>query len=227
MTETKNFKLKKPEYNDPADIQVLNDNFDIIDEHLGTGSGQYIIDLYEAAKIIRDSKDARTLDVTDAVDVEALLAAQEAGQEIRFRFGIYGDDGDIVVRVDEYRYSVGGHRFSSLGVMNTFGYSAYVLLATQVGEGWSVALLYWADPMATLVKSVNGVEPDEDGNVDIPAPTSVDMTNYEAGKIRLTYANDEAMDVSVEFDANGNPIKFSNGTEEFTITWPEEVATDE
>ena len=58
-------------------------------------------------------------------------------------------------------------------------------------------------------------------------PISMDMTNYEAGKIRLTYANDEAMDVSVEFDANGNPIKFSNGTEEFTVTWPEEVATDE
>lgn len=34
MTETENLKLQKPEYTDPADIEILNANMDIIDKAL-------------------------------------------------------------------------------------------------------------------------------------------------------------------------------------------------
>ena len=33
-TETTNYKLKKPEYNEYVDIGALNENFDILDEKL-------------------------------------------------------------------------------------------------------------------------------------------------------------------------------------------------
>ena len=35
MTTTTNYNLKKPEYNDYADVEVLNENWDKVDEALG------------------------------------------------------------------------------------------------------------------------------------------------------------------------------------------------
>ena len=56
-------------------------------------------------------------------------------------------------------------------------------------------------------------------------------TSYATGiqsvivKADSTYASFE--DFYTGFDADGNPVRFTNGTEEFTVTWPaEEVAAD-
>lgn len=38
MKYTEKLGLKKPEYSDPADISVLNDNFDIIDKNFVGGA---------------------------------------------------------------------------------------------------------------------------------------------------------------------------------------------
>lgn len=38
MRETTNYGLHQPEYTDPIDIEVLNDNADIIDEALKTNA---------------------------------------------------------------------------------------------------------------------------------------------------------------------------------------------
>lgn len=220
MTETKNFKMKKPEYNDPADIQVLNDNFDIIDEHLGTGSGsglvQYIIDLSEKVSLKEEDFSAYGIDVSSLVDAAAVLAAKENGSQIVLKLQKGDTAGEYVFVPLEYHGSTNANQ----GVNHYFGGATCVFRE-------SVSLVQFTvnpdDPLqldaSVFIRSVP--------TSSLEQPRSVDMTNYEAGKIRLTYANDEAMDVSVEFDANGNPIKFSNGTEEFTITWPEEVATDE
>ena len=218
MTETKNFKLKKPEYNDPADIQVLNDNFDIIDEHLGTGTGsglsQYIIDLSEKVSLKEEDFSAYGTDVSSLVDAAAVLAAKENGSQIVLKLKKGDTAGEYVFVPLEYH----GSENAAQGVNHYFGGATCVFRE-------SLSLIrFMVNPDAPLTATVfvRSVPTDS-----LEQPRSVDMTNYEAGKIRLTYANDEAMDVSVEFDTNGNPIKFSNGTEEFTITWPEEVAADE
>lgn len=81
------------------------------------------------------------------------------------------------------------------------------------------------------VKTVNGVAPDGLGNVDVQEgreePVHVDMAGFYDGTIRLEYEDGGIMAVAVTFDADGNPIRFSNGVEEITFTWPsEEAAAD-
>lgn len=218
MTETKKFKLKKPGIEDTADIEVLNHNFDIIDEHLGTGGGaaQYVIDLSSEISLKEEDFTRYGLDVSRLVDANAVLTAWENGSQIVLKLQ-KGDEADkfVLVPLDYH-----GSENAAQGVVYSFG---------------GATCVFWKS-LSMVQLRVNPDDPLElDSFVNIRSvptdsleqPRSVDMTNYDNGKIRLTYANDEAMDVSVEFDANGNPIKFSNGTEEFTITWPEEVATDE
>jgi len=81
------------------------------------------------------------------------------------------------------------------------------------------------------VKSVNGIPPDEDGNVEIKTaseqPVHMDISGFYDGLIVLDYEDGGKMNIDVTFDANGNPVKFSNGTEDFTITWPAEEAASE
>jgi hypothetical protein len=218
MTETKKFKLKKPGIEDTADIEVLNQNFDIIDENLGTGGGaaQYVIDLSSEISLKEEDFTKYGLDVSRLVDANAVLTAWENGSQIVLKLQ-KGDETDKFVLVPlEYNGSTNANQ----GVNHYFGGVTCVFRE-------SVSLVQFIvnpdDPLQLDASvSIRSVP-----TSNLEQPRSVDMTNYEAGKIRLTYANDEAMDVSVEFDTNGNPIKFSNGTEEFTVTWPEEVATDE
>lgn len=218
MTETKKFKLKKPGIEDTADIEVLNQNFDIIDEHLGTGGGaaQYVIDLSSEVSLKEEDFTRYGLDVSRLVDANAVLTALENGSQIVLKLQ-KGDEADRFVLVPlEYHGSVNAKQ----GVNHYFGSATCAF----VGSLSLIDFTVNPDPPLALDASVC-IRSVPTSNLE--QPRSVDMTNYDTGKIRLTYANDEAMDVSVEFDTNGNPIKFSNGTEEFTVTWPEEVATDE
>lgn len=218
MTETKKFKLKKPGIEDTADIEVLNHNFDIIDENLGAGGGaaQYIIDLSSEVSLNEEDFTRYGLDVSRLVDANAVLTALENGSQIVLKMQKgYEADKFVLVPLDYH-----GSENAKQGVIYSFGGATCVFSK-------SLSMIRFEvnpdDPLEldafVYIRSVP--------TSNLEQPLSMDMTNYETGKIRLTYANDEAMDVSVEFDTNGNPIKFSNGTEEFTITWPEEVATDE
>ena len=73
-------------------------------------------------------------------------------------------------------------------------------------------------------EAIANTNPDS-GNTPTEQPVHMDMSGYENGVIVLKYADDSIMNVYVTFDENGNPIKFSNGVDEFTITWPAEEAT--
>lgn len=62
------------------------------------------------------------------------------------------------------------------------------------------------------VKTVNGVEPDEQGNVQVEtsggsgaAPTQIDFSNFENGSYTETI-NGEVITHAVTFDDNGRPI---------------------
>ena len=72
--------------------------------------------------------------------------------------------------------------------------------------------------------SIENIEAELTGTI-LEKPFKMDLSSYKTGMIRLYYADDGIMDVTVTFDEVGNPLSFSNGTDEFTITWPaEEVA---
>lgn len=53
---------------------------------------------------------------------------------------------------------------------------------------------------------------------------TLDLSGYYDGIIKRIYADGGESNLDVTFDANGNPIKFSNGVEEFTVVWPAEGA---
>lgn len=53
---------------------------------------------------------------------------------------------------------------------------------------------------------------------------TLDLSGYYDGIIKRIYADGGESNLDVTFDANGNPIKFSNGTEEFEVVWPAEDA---
>ena len=214
MTETKKFKLKKPGIEDIADIEVLNENFDIIDKHLGTGGGaaQYVIDLSSKVSIERESYTEYGTDVSSLVDANAVLEARKNGSQIVLKLQKGDVAGNyVLVTLNSYAENNGIHYLGGTTCVFRESLSTvYMNLAPD--DPLQLDAGVWIQSVPTT---------------SLEQPRSVDMTNYDTGKIRLTYANDEAMDVSVEFDTNGNPIRFSNGTEEFTVTWPEEVATDE
>ena len=184
----------------------------------GSGSclSQYIIDLSEKVSLKEEDFSKYGIDVSSLVDAAAVLAAKENGSQIVLKLQKGDTAGEYVFVPLDYH----GSENAAQGVVYSFGGATCVFR-----KSLSMAQLRVNadDPLQLdAFVFIRSVPTDS-----LEQPRSVDMTNYEAGKIRLTYANDEAMDVSVEFDTNGNPIKFSNGTEEFTVTWPEEVVTDE
>ena len=56
------------------------------------------------------------------------------------------------------------------------------------------------------VKTVNGIEPDEDGNVTLPKTTAVDFTGYSDGSFEETLSNRTTVTHTVAYDADGVPI---------------------
>ena len=239
MTETKNFKLKKPGQGDPVNIDDLNENFQTIDDHLGK-TGSYIIDLTGIVRIDFTSNENQYLTVTDHVDANLLMQSKKSGNRIFLKImrDSY-DNPEITFPLDGYEEDPnpnGSYTFSFHGTFNhnNLDYSLFVLSINTETDGVTPSaayLRYTANPMGKYVKTVNGVAPDGLGNVDIQEgreePVHVDMAGFYDGTIRLEYEDGGIMAVAVTFDADGNPIRFSNGVEEITFTWPsEEAAAD-
>lgn len=193
------------------------------------GATPYVID---ATSIKVDFGDTaiRLAVLTDIVNVDELLAAHEAGREIRMKTGVKNyDSGEVEVKLDDYYEGADFHEFRGFACLSVLSYSMFFLHIDSDGD---VTLQYVANPMGAVVKTVNGVAPDpETGDVTVETaketPIHTDLSGYYDGTIVLKYADGGSMNVAVTFDANGNPIKFSNGAEEFTITWPAEEATEE
>lgn len=76
MTETTNYKLKKPEEADQQDIHILNENFDIIDTELhsrlkssGWTAGKYLGTDESGNVIVKDA--AAATEITDIAFVQS------------------------------------------------------------------------------------------------------------------------------------------------------------
>lgn len=211
MRETLNFKLKKPDLTDPVDISVFNDNLDIIDEELNKSAAQYIIDATSVLRLDFAETESKSVDLTETVNAEELLAAANAGNMIRLKF--LNADGAVVEialngRADGNSYTL----FTGIAE-NPFyaSYSQFELGIRTVDGATKISLEYHLNPMAEKGQAEDVI-------------VKLDLSGYYDGIIKRIYADGGESNLDVTFDANGNPIKFSNGVEEFTVVWPAEGA---
>lgn len=210
MRETLNFKLKKPDLTDPVDISVLNDNLDIIDEELNKSAAKYIIDATSVLRLDFAETESKSVDLTETVNAEELLAAANAGNMIRLKF--LNADGAVVEialngRVNDNSYTL----FTGIAENPFFAsYSQFELVIRTVDGATKTGLEYHLNPMA------------EKGQAE--QFLTLDLSGYHNGIIKRIYADGGESNLDVTFDANGNPIKFSNGVEEFEVVWPAEDA---
>lgn len=230
MTETKNLKLKKPDLADPVNVNDLNDNFDAIDEALTAGSGGLEIDL--TAYKLDYSKESEYIDVTSAVPVGVIqdLAQGNKYKSVRLILSA-SSTATVEILLDGIYRATDRACFyiGTTGNLNKSSWSTLFLVPDQNEDGsLTLTLRSYLNQAKSLVKTVNGIGPDENGNVEVKAaeekPIHTDLSSYNDGLIVLEYADGGRMNVQVTFDENGNPIKFSNGVEEFTVTWPAEEA---
>lgn len=224
MTQTTNLNLKKPDYGDAQDVGVLNDNFDILDGIVTKNSGwkrnRVIasdsdgniharvvfreLDFSDVVTVDLDSTDKQEFDVTSCADDDTWYilawASDMSGPQILVVDSAGNAQGVVLENT-----IIPGNPISYVGIMKSPGKNYllhFALTINILSEGYK----------ATLT-----VEPNAGGKED---PVKMDFTNYEAGKITLTYADGGTMDVSVTFDDDGNPISFSNGVDTFEVVWP-------
>ena len=213
MRETLNFKLKKPDLTDPVDISVLNDNLDIIDEELNkSGSAaKYIIDATSVLRLDFAETESKSVDLTETVNAEELLAAANAGDMIILKF--LNADGAVVEIALDGRVNGNSYTLFTGIAENPFfaSYSQFELGIRTVDGATKISLEYHLNPMAEKGQAEDVI-------------VKLDLSGYHDGIIKRIYADGGESNLDVTFDANGNPIKFSNGVEEFEVVWPAEGA---
>lgn len=213
MRETLNFKLKKPDLTDPVDISVLNDNLDIIDEELNKSksAAKYIIDATSVLRLDFAETESKSVDLTETVNAEELLAAANAGNMIRLKF--LNADGAVVEIALNGRVVGNSYTLFTGIAENPFfaSYSQFELGIRTVDGATKISLEYHLNPMAEKGQAEDVI-------------VKLDLSGYYDGIIKRIYADGGESNLDVTFDANGNPIKFSNGVEEFTVVWPAEGA---
>lgn len=182
----------------------------------GGSMGYYDVDLTGPGNLEVTAGQLTAMDVTSEISLQELTEVLRKGQVPRVRIARPGSARWYPLDI-----------LDADAAMGDFADFTLVLCSDDQGGVTLQCSAYRTDH----VFSVNGQKADPTGNVDVQAkaeqPVSMDLSGYAAGSIRLTYADGGIMDVSVGFDADGNPVRFTNGTEEFTVTWPaEEVAAD-
>lgn len=250
-TQTETYKLNKPDRTDKIGIAALNENMDIIEEELKkralnsdvANSAYYDLDLTAWVSVDFANKDGASFTLTDYVDAAALLLAVEAGRVPRVKFLCVDNtphfaslDGRSKHNTDE------GVRTICSGTASNIYYDAYSNYSLNVWDNEGVyTVVFAAYPFLTgegTVKTVNGVVPDENGNVEVPtAEGTVKFVNGvapdETGNVELLSTTGLAIDWTngtytetlsdgtshtedIEFDTDGVPTKF--GSMAFSIT---------
>lgn len=250
-TQTETYKLNKPDRTDKIGIAALNENMDIIEEELKkralnsdvAGVAHYDLDLTAWVSVDFADKSGATFTLTDNVDGGALLTAISAGRMPRVKFlHIDGTPHVIALNGRSTHNTASGVRTICSGTASNIYYDAYSNYSLNVwdNEG-EYTVTFVAYPFLTgegTVKSVNGVQPDENGNVEVPtAEGTVKFVNGvapdETGNVELLSTTGLAIDWAngtytetlsdgtshtedIEFDTNGVPTKF--GSMVFSIT---------
>lgn len=199
-TQTETYKFNKPARTDNIDIEKLNENFDIMEEELKkrplssdvATTAFYDLDITAWTTVDFAKEDGEAFYLTDHLDGSVLLAQINAGRALRVKFnGVDSTPHTIVLNAVHQHTVSEGERTTCSGTASNIYYDAYsnYSLNIIVNEG-EYTIWFAAYPFLTgegTVKSVNGVTPDDDGNVEIsvaaeePGTTKLDFSNWSNG----------------------------------------------
>ena len=228
MTETKNYKLKKPGLSDPVDIEVLNENFDTIDKELRS-----FYDIFQSGDFRPTcdlSSKEEVIDVTEYIDYDKIVEAAVFKKGIRMWFNTSFEASCYALLTSIYS-SVSNLYFCSL-VSSPFynsSYAEFVLVCNRSDR--TISLRHYGDfPHRLLndikgevVQTVNGNAPDENGNVEVATAGSAvvsghTVVNGDIYTMTLTL-EDGSTSVNVIETENGVPTKITVDGVEIPWTW--------
>lgn len=181
------------------------------------------------------------INVTEHVDPKKIVAATEYGLGLRVHFLDGSGNPCSAVLQERYETDISSKDDGEGGTLYTYsryycglvsdpyttGFGEIVLKDTCVDNVHTVTLhRYLQEYTDGTVKTVNGVSPDEDGNVEVATSrtaTAMDLSNWDNGTFTVDFDDGTRMNGTVTFDEAGNPVSIGDGTNTMTITWPTEV----
>lgn len=228
-TQTETYKLNKPARTDKIGIDLLNENMDIIEEELKkrplnsdvAGAAFYDLDLsswvtVEFAGYNLDSNTMATAtnDSNLPGGAAAFLAAVASGSLPRIKLKD-NNGAEFCVVLDVCETSTDGAKnvTNCTGTMADAVYDvidSFRLKIEETSEEYSVT--FYASRKVNgvgTVKTVNGVTPDDDGNVEIsiaaeePGTTKLDFSNWSNGSFTEHLDNGTAEVYNVARDGTG------------------------
>ena len=250
-TQTETYKLHKPARTDRVNIEDLNRNFDIIEDELKkrplnsdmATAVFFDLDITSWTAVDFAKEDGEAFYLTDYLNGSELLERINTGCALRVKFKGVDNTPHTVILNAVHRYTVDeGERTTCSGTASNIYYDAYSNYSLNIIDNEDEYTIWFsAYPFLTgegSVKTVNGAEPDENGNVEVPtAEGAVKFVNGiapdETGNAQLLSTTGLAIDWAngtytetlsdgtsrtedIEFNANGMPTKF--GSMAFSIT---------
>lgn len=224
-TKTENYGLIKPAKSDTVNISDLNANFDTIDAELKKrpigseipDAAFFDLDITEWTSVDFAKEDGEAFYITDYVDGSELLSQIEAGRAPRVKFNGIDDTPHTIILNAVHQHTVDeGERTTCSGTASNIYYDAYSNYSLNIVVDSEGVYTIWfaAYPFLTgegTVKSVNGIAPDDNGNVEItitePATASLNFDNWDAAEgayYRETLDNGSSITHAIVRDANGN-----------------------
>ena len=224
-TQTETYKLNKPDRTDKVGISALNENMDIIEEELKKrpigdeipDAAFFDLDITAWTSVNFSEAFAGRFDLEEHLDGNKILEELASGRIPRVKFS--GSDGrihTIIMNVLHQYTDTNGYRtICSSNASNIYfdAYSNYSL-NVLVSEGvYTVWFLAYPRLTGDSVKSVNGVMPDENGNVEVTvtehATATLNFDNWDAEEgacYRETLEDGSSIIHAIERDASGNII---------------------
>lgn len=225
-TKTENYGLIKPNRTDPVSIEDLNANFDKIDAELKKrpigseipDAAFFDLDITRWTSVDFAKEVGEAFYITDYVDGSALLTQIQAGRVPRVKFNGVDNTPHTIILNAVHQHTVDqGERTTCSGTASNIYYDAYSNYSLNIvvdSEG-GYTIWFSAYPFLTgegTVKSVNGVTPDENGNVEItvtaaePTTASLNFDNWDAEEgayYRETLDDGSSITHAIVRDANG------------------------
>lgn len=177
----------------------------------------------------------QSFDITEHVDVSGLLAAVENGYLVKISFRdenvlINTVISDDIVTVPLSYIAESNKADSSLKIlligtwtnMATRSTQDTIRLSVSETDGvYKVVLWYYPNHIGSGdVKTVNGVAPDENGNIQVEIPeadtqptvTTIDASLWDTGTLSIHYSDNTTDNLPVVFNDNGIPTSVGGVT---------------
>ena len=184
MTQTEIYKLNKPEKTDKVNIEDINENFEIIEEELA----RKVIPIALVDEIDLTAE-YWSINVTEQLTAVANRFITDLKMGIPVAVSFTYNSTPFVVMLNEWFESTADTGYTVSGIFANPRDKAIISrfdLFAYLGDTMSADLDFTLSAGAAgTVKTVNGVEPDEDGNVEVvvsvtePATAKLDFSNWD------------------------------------------------